>query len=93
MTTMKGLDCAVMGNLINTHTRADWAETGTGKGVETRGRTQDGNGDVSGDGNESSSGDGIGDENGTGTGMRMGSRRAEERRRSARNRTRPEDVM
>ena len=36
--------------------------------METRGRTQDGNGDGSGDGNESSSGDGNGDDDGNGDG-------------------------
>ena len=34
--------------------------------METRRRTQDGNGDGSGDGNESNSGDGNGDEEGNG---------------------------
>ena len=38
------------------------AGTGTRRGVETPGRTQDGNGDGSGDRNGSSSGDGNGDE-------------------------------
>ena len=43
-------------------------------GVETRGRTQDGNGDGSGDGNASSSGDGDGDgdEDGNGDGNEDG---------------------
>ena len=36
--------------------------------VETRGRTQDGNGDGTGDGTESSSGDGNGNEDGNGDG-------------------------
>ena len=40
--------------------------------METRGRTQDGNGDGSGDGNESSSGDGNGDEDGNGNGNEDG---------------------
>ena len=44
--------------------------------METRGRTQDRNGDVSGGGNVSSSGDGDGDEdgNGNGNGNRNGDR-------------------
>ena len=64
------------------------AGTETGTGVETRGETKDGNGDGRGDRNESSSGDGNGGkyENGNGNEDRIG--RAEERRRSARNRTR-----
>ena len=41
---------------------------GTGTGVETRGRIQDGTGDGSGDGNESSSEDGNGNEDGNGDG-------------------------
>ena len=39
-----------------------------GTGLETRGRTQDGNGDGSGDGNESSSEDGNGNEDRIGEG-------------------------
>ena len=65
----------------------DGAGTRTGMGVETRRRTPDGNGDGNGDGSEDSSGD----ENGTGitgTGTKIGSGRAEERRRSARYRKR-----
>ena len=53
--------------------------------METRGRTQDGNGDESREVNESSSGDGNRTRMGTGTGTRIGSRRAGKRRRSARN--------
>ena len=41
-------------------------------GVETRGRTQDGNGDGSGDGNEINSGDGNGDEDGNVNEVRIG---------------------
>ena len=41
---------------------------GTGTGVETSGRTQDGDGDGSGDGNDSSNGDGNGDGNEDGIG-------------------------
>ena len=63
-------------------------QTGTGTRVKTRGRTQDGNWDGSGDGNESSST--IAE---MGMGTRMGSGRAEERRRSARNRTRLVEAM
>ena len=59
---------------------------GTGTGVETRGRTQDGNGDGSGDGNESSSGDGNGDEDGNGNGnedgIGEGGREAKKRKKS-----------
>ena len=65
---------------------------GAGTGVETRGRTHDGNGDGSGDGNESSSGDGNGDED-NGNEDRIGSGRAEERRRSATNRVRVVDAV
>ena len=62
--------------------------------METRGRTQDENGDGSGDGNESSRGDGKGDEDGNGgMGTRTGLTEAEERRISAKNRTRVIDVM
>ena len=57
------------------------AGTGTRTGVETCRRTPDGNGD----GSEDSSGDGNGDED-NGNGTRIGSGRAEERRKSARNR-------
>ena len=46
--------------------------TGTGTGVETPGRTQDGNGGGSGDGNESSSGDGNGNEDGNENEDRIG---------------------
>ena len=41
-------------------------------GVETRGPTQDDNGDRSGDGNESSSGDRNGDKDGNGVGSKDG---------------------
>ena len=54
--------------------------------------TQDGNGDGSEDGNESSSGDGNGDKDGN-ENERIGLGRAEERRRSATNRTRVVDAM
>ena len=40
--------------------------------METRSRTQDGNGDGSGERNESSSGEGNGDENGNGNEDRIG---------------------
>ena len=65
----------------------DGAGTETGTGVETRRRTSDrnGNGNGNGDGSEDSSGDGNGDDD-NGTGTRIGSGRAEERRKSARNR-------
>ena len=63
---------------------------GAGTGVESPGQTQDGNGDGSGIGNESNSGDGKGTRI---TGTKIGSGRAEERRRSARNRTRLVDTM
>ena len=48
--------------------------TGTGTGLDTRGRTQDRNGDGSGDRNETSSGDWNGneDENGNGNEDRFG---------------------
>ena len=59
--------------------------TGVGVGVGTRRQTPDGNGDENGYGSEDSSGDGNGD-GGNGTGTRIGSGRAEERRKSARNR-------
>ena len=49
--------------------------TGPGTGMETRGRTQDGNGDESGDGNGSSSGDGNRDEDGIGEGARGANKR------------------
>ena len=68
-----------MCNLINTHTHSR-------TGVETRRRTADGNGNRNrnGDESENSSGDGNGDDdNGNGN---VGLRRAEERRKSARNR-------
>ena len=54
-------------------------------GVETRRRTPDENGDGNGDGSEDSSG--------YGNGTRIGSERAEERRRSARNRKVVVDAM
>ena len=67
--------------------------TEMGTGVEIRGRTQDANEDGSGDAKESS----IGDENRamveTGSGMKTGLGRMEERRRSARNRTRVADAV
>ena len=63
----------------------DGAGTGTGTGVGNRRRTPDGNGDENGDGSEDSGGDGNGDDD-NGTGTRIGSRRAEERRKGARNR-------
>ena len=46
--------------------------------METRGRTQDGNGDRSGGGNESSSGDGSGSENGNEDRTRVGGNGGEE---------------
>ena len=60
--------------------------TGTGTGVETRGRTQeDRNEDGSGDGNESSSGDGNEEEDGNGDGnedgIRKGGGEAEKRKK------------
>ena len=63
MTRMIRPHCAVMCNLINTHTH-----THTHTGVEVNEETQDGNGDGSGDANEISSGDenGDGDRNGEG---------------------------
>ena len=63
--------------------------------MEIAGRTQDGNGDGSGDGTESNSGDGNRDEDGNGNGNKdmIGEGSAEERRRSARNRTRLVDAM
>ena len=75
MTTMTGTDCAVMCNLINTHTdtrERQWGwkpgdehrmGTGTGAGTETRPVAE------------------------TGTGTRTGLGRAEEGRRSAKNYT------
>ena len=66
---------------------------GTGTGVETSRRTQDGNEDGSADRNESKSGDRNGTRMGAGKGTRIGSRRVQERRRSGRNRTRVVDVM
>ena len=63
----------------------DGAGTGTGTGVGTHRLTPDGNGDGDGDISEDSSGDGNGDDD-KGTGTRIGSGRAEERRKSARNR-------
>ena len=72
----------------------DRAGTGTGTGVETRGRTQHENGDGSGDKNKSSVVEmGTGTMMRTGTGTRTGSRRVEERWRSARNHTRVVDAM
>ena len=58
--------------------------TGAGTGMETRGQTQDGNGDGSGDGNESSSGNGNRDENGDGNEDRIGQgeREAKERKKT-----------
>ena len=70
----------------------DGAGTGTRSRVETRGRTKDGNGNLSGDGNGAVAGMGTGMRI-TGTGMRIGSGRAEERRRSVRNRTIVIDVI
>ena len=64
----------------------------TGTGVETRRRTPDENRDGNGDGSEDSSGDGNGTRI-TGTGTRIGSGRAEERRRSAKKRKRVVDAM
>ena len=63
----------------------DGAGAGTGTEVETRRRTADGNGDRDGDGARTVAEMGTGTRI-TGTGMRIGSGRAEERRRSARNR-------
>ena len=54
--------------------------------METRGRTQDGNGDRSRGGNESSSGDGSGDEDGNGNGNED---RVEESGREAKKRKKP----
>ena len=65
---------------------------GTGTGVETRRRTPDGNGDGNGDGSETVVEMGTGTRV-TGTGTRTGSGRAEERRRSARNRKIVVDAM
>ena len=56
MTRMTRPDCAVMCNLINTHTHTHITETGPG--VKTSGQTQQGNTHGSGDGNEGSIGDG-----------------------------------
>ena len=64
----------------------------TGTGVETRGRTQDGNGDGNRDGSENSSGDGNEDADGSGNEDTM-RRVEEERRKSTRNRTRVVDAM
>ena len=63
--------------------------TETGMGVETRGRTQDGNGDGSGDGNESSSRDGNGDEveNGDGNQDGIGKDGGEAKKRNKSNRS------
>ena len=75
---------------------------GAGTGVETRRRTLDGDGDGNGDRSEDGSREGTGTEArtvaemGTGTkitGTRIGSGRAEERRRSARNRKIVVDAM
>ena len=57
--------------------------------METRGRTQDGNGDGSGDGNESSSGDGNGDEDGNEDGSREGGEESKKRK----NRTMTVDAI
>ena len=62
---------------------------GTGTGMETHRRTPDGNGDGNGNGNGDGSEDSSGDGNGARikvTGTKIGSGRAEERRRSAINR-------
>ena len=70
----------------------DGAGTGTRRGVEARGRTQDGNGGKNGDGNESSSGDGNGDEDGNGDGnedgIGEGGGEAKKRKKPLKNRRR-----
>ena len=75
----------------NRYGREDGA--GTEMEVKIRGRTQNGNGDGSEDGNEGSRGDGDGDEKGNGDVDEDRIGRAEERRRSARNRTRVVNAM
>ena len=83
---------------MNGHRGGDGAGAGTGTGVEMNKGAQGGNGDGSGDGAgtgtearavaEMGTGTRI-----TGTGTRIGSRKAEERRKSARNRKIVVDAM
>ena len=68
-------------------------ETETETEVETCRGTQDVNGDGSGDGNESSRRYMNWNKDGNGDGTRTGSGRAEERRMSAKNRTRLVDAI
>ena len=58
---------------------------GTGTGVETPGRIQDGNEDGSGDGNESNSGDGNGNEDMVGEGGRDAKKRKKPHKTCRRN--------
>ena len=77
---------------VDGHGDGDGAEVGTGTGVEMNEGAQDVNGDGSGDGSEAHSGDGNGNEDdGNGNADRIG--RAEEMRRSARNRKAVVDAM
>ena len=89
---------------VNGHGDGDGVGAGTGMGVEVNEGAQDGNGDGSGDGAGTRTGTETGTEArtvaemGTGmriteTGTRIGSGRAEERRRSARNRKIVVDAM
>ena len=89
---------------VNSDGYGDGAGTGTGTGVEVNEGAQDGNGDGSEDGAGTGTGTGTGTEArtvaemGTGaritrTGTRIGSGRAERRRRTARNRKIVVDVV
>ena len=86
-----------MCNLINRHTHTHTRTHTQSTGVETPGRTQDGNGDRSGDGNESNSGDGNGNEVGDGNGNRSEDRvvegGGEAKKRNKPHNTRVVDAM